>query len=259
MKELQQFDIPEVCPYCGEQLSFDGIHLICENPDCDGKALFKFMNGFSIIDVKGAGDKMIEEFFECGFKSIFQIFDKSLFNEQELAKNGMKVTKNVTKFILNLSKVTTLELYQVIMMLGIDNMGISTAKQIANKIAKIKYDFSGLEKEVVEGWDVADEKYLFLLSAIEKLSNNGVKVNFPKEVSNSGIGVEFTGSPKPAFKTKDEFLKTITDKGFIHTAIKDAKILVTDSYDSTSSKMSAAKKKGIEIITYTDFATKYCK
>ena len=69
---------------------------------------------------------------------------------------------------------------------------------------------------------------------------------------------ECTGSPKPLFKTKDEFENFATKVGFEHSSLNSGcKYLLTDSYESTSSKMAKAKKLEIEIISYEDFYNKY--
>jgi NAD-dependent DNA ligase len=70
--------------------------------------------------------------------------------------------------------------------------------------------------------------------------------------------VEFTGSPKPFFKTKADFLTAIQDYGFTHGTMskKDNKvdILVCDSPDSGTSKLKLAAELGVEVMTYEDMA-----
>jgi len=67
-----------------------------------------------------------------------------------------------------------------------------------------------------------------------------------------------TGSPKPyGFKTKEDFLKLITNNGYSHGDLNDkCKILITDDINSNSSKMTKAKKLGVEILTYEDILNK---
>jgi NAD-dependent DNA ligase len=55
------------------------------------------------------------------------------------------------------------------------------------------------------------------------------------------------------FKTKEEFLGKVKEAGWIHHGLdKSTKFLVTDDLGSSSSKMTKAKKLGIEIITYSE-------
>jgi hypothetical protein len=62
---------------------------------------------------------------------------------------------------------------------------------------------------------------------------------------------EATGSPAPTFEVKKDFFDFMEKHGYEHTSLtKDTDLLVTDSLDSTSSKMAKAMKNGIEIKTY---------
>ena len=65
-----------------------------------------------------------------------------------------------------------------------------------------------------------------------------------------------TGSPKDfGFKTKDEFIKLVTDHGFVQTSLsKDSTYLITDDLESSSSKMAKARKLNVSIVTYGDIA-----
>ena len=62
-----------------------------------------------------------------------------------------------------------------------------------------------------------------------------------------------TGSPKSHnYDTKNDFLAKHPQ--FVETTKwEECKILITDDLNSTSTKMEKAKKKGIEIKTYSDF------
>lgn len=66
-----------------------------------------------------------------------------------------------------------------------------------------------------------------------------------------------TGSPKDAgYKVKSDLVKFMASHGYVHKPLKEAKVLLTDSITSTSSKMAAARKAGIEILTYEDMIAK---
>ena len=63
-----------------------------------------------------------------------------------------------------------------------------------------------------------------------------------------------TGSPKASgFSVKSDLEKFLMSHGYIHTGLKEAKILLTDSLGSSSSKMSQARKLGVEIREYSEF------
>lgn len=68
--------------------------------------------------------------------------------------------------------------------------------------------------------------------------------------------ISMTGSPKPFFKTKELFLEQLSPYGFIEGVMskKNNKvdILVTNTPESTTSKMTLAKSLGVEIMTYEE-------
>ncbi|MDP6526580.1 MAG: hypothetical protein QGH15_20395 [Kiritimatiellia bacterium] len=77
------------------------------------------------------------------------------------------------------------------------------------------------------------------------------------------IHYEMTGSPKTAgFKTKAELIEHLAGHGYVKDDLsgegygkvpdKVCDLLLTDSYDSPSSKMKKAEKLGIRILTYED-------
>lgn len=76
------------------------------------------------------------------------------------------------------------------------------------------------------------------------------------EKVDASLTYEMTGSPKDfGFSTKGEFTKMAENAGFKNTKLeKGTRYLITDSMDSDSSKMQKARKLGVEIITYGEFA-----
>jgi hypothetical protein len=66
-----------------------------------------------------------------------------------------------------------------------------------------------------------------------------------------------TGSPKSSgFNVKSELEKFLLSHGFVHKGLKEAKVLLTDSIGSSSSKMSQARKLGVKIYEYSTFIEK---
>ena len=104
--------------------------------------------------------------------------------------------------------------------------------------------------------DKGSEPSITLTRFLDALTKKRIKIKYPemqKLKNTETIRFEMTGSPKEfGFKTKEEFVKLLAENGYQHSKLKDSSILVTDSYDSTSSKMGDARKKGIEILTYDD-------
>jgi HEAT repeat protein len=92
--------------------------------------------------------------------------------------------------------------------------------------------------------------------ALKKLSG-GIMADTDK------IHYEMTGSPKRAgFKSKAELTEYLAEHGYVRDDLagegygqspdKVCDLLLTNSYDSSSSKMKKAKKRGIRILTFQD-------
>ena len=89
------------------------------------------------------------------------------------------------------------------------------------------------------------------------LKKRGVQIIYPTDVKSNAIGFEMTGSPASAgYKIKEDLVKHLQLKGYSHVPLKEAKILLTDSHTSSSSKMKDARKKGITIMTYEEILNK---
>jgi NAD-dependent DNA ligase len=102
------------------------------------------------------------------------------------------------------------------------------------------------------------KEYKSVMSFIQTIKDNGYSIESDNKpaISADSIKIEFTGSPKEfGFKTKDEFIKLVTDHGFVQTSLsKDSTYLITDDLESSSSKMAKARKLNVSIVTYGDIA-----
>lgn len=257
-KDLKPF-FPTNCPHCKTDLELiNGIHLTCTNPDCEGIKGYLFSQGVGTLELFGVGGAMIDLIWESGFKKSTDLLNPEKFNKQTLLAKGLiSDGKTVDNLFDEISKINELTLRQVIIMLGFKGMGSTTSTQVANKIAGIEYSFAGLEKSIVSGFEIGDAKRQLVEETVAELSKF-IRIVYP--VSKQGITyIEMTGSPKGAgFNSKDEFLDAIAGFKFEHGKLADSKYLITDDLKSTSSKMTTAKKKGIEILTYSDFIATFC-
>jgi len=51
---------------------------------------------------------------------------------------------------------------------------------------------------------------------------------------------------------KDEFVAYAKSKGYHHCGLKEAKVLIVDDLNTTSSKMKTAQSKGIKVLLYSE-------
>ncbi len=248
----ETFTHPTHCK-CGSELKLEGIHLMCINPDCEMKLWNKFYLGVCHLGIDGLGHAFAKQLWNAGFRNPLELLNPEKFNKKSLLSSGyFKDGKIIDNVLKESQKIQELRPIDIVLMMGIDGMGYSTAKQLGLYLSDLPHNFSGLQKNVIAGFETGGEKrnrYEELVNFISPY----IKIVLPEKIASDSIPAEFTGSPKSAgFKTKEEFLLFIKTKGYHHTGLKDAKVLFTDDLNSTSSKMKTAIEKGIKIILYTD-------
>jgi DNA ligase (NAD+) len=250
-------EIPKMCP-CGKGPAvLEGIHLLCGAEECEVKTLKRFINGVGIYRMDKFGGVTRRLMYEAGFTQISQVFNRDLFNKESLIASGkFKAGKTLDSLFEEMEKLTKVTLAQIILSLGFDGVGSTAAKQLARFIRNKEYNFSGLEKAALLGFNEGESKRIRVEELVGVFTKRGITVE-EDIIVKDGIGYEMTGSPKGSgFTVKSELEKFLLSHGYVHTGLKEAKILLTDSINSSSSKMAQARKLGVEIIEYSTLIEK---
>ena len=250
--------LPEECPVCGYPTTFDGIHLMCTNEVCEGKMLKRLGVGLGVFDIKRVGGRTIAPFvghFD-NFVELFIWVRKNKDNPSAFEPFDFKVgSRSLEIFIDGFTNIKTISLAKIIQALGYNEVGNSISPELAKYYSGIGYDFKGFEKAIVQKM-IQPGMAIYVEGLKAQFIDLGIDVEIPKkpiDLPKNVIFVEMTGSPKPNWKTKEEFLKALPN--VIHTDLRDkaCNYLITDDYNSSSNKMAEANKRKIQIITYTDF------
>ena len=255
LANLQKY-LPTVCPSCGSSLTFDGIHLMCNNKNCFGIIAKKLSYSVGVLDLKGIGGTTIAPFAK-DFKNIFSLMQFVLLYHKHplfnFEKYGIKKdSRSHEIFVSSFTNIKSLTYAKVILMMGYDGIGNKIAEQVAREYCGLKTDYSSLEKALVLKMQEKDI-VSYIKTAVAFLESQGVTIDRPMDKTDANtIYVCMTGSPKEfGYKTKEEFIKQFPNCQ--DTDLRHAKYLITDSYTSTSGKMAAARKTGVTIVTYEDF------
>ena len=257
-----KFDAPTHCYHCDEELIIENeLHLCCQNDDCNGKMENRFRRGIEYLKIDHIGGKGSDKLFSSGkFTSVFDLLNPDKNTVDFLIDAGYANGSTVRKISHQLKNINELELETIILMMGINNLGESTAKQIAiwwddDSIA----NFNGLEKKLIDRFTDGDygEQLGDIIDTIESYGIT-VKNELPTQnVDGKVIKVCLTGSPKNfGHKTKKNFLNAINNNilnlSIEEVKIKDSELLVTDDYNSSTDKMKYARNNNIPICTYGD-------
>jgi DNA ligase (NAD+) len=254
---------PHNCPSCGSKLrvevSKDGHNspetLWCDNDDCLAKQYKKLCNGIDALELKGIGESKALSLVQAGVVTIFDFFNPAKMNKAALIKSGQFVEGRELEILLAIpASLKETEFENVIRALQFPNLGRTGAKFVAKMLVDknpFNGDYKGLERAVINPFlDKASKERGLVRGLVNLLRGRGVAVHPPKDTSHL-VGFEMTGSPDGSgFSKKDDFVKFASQHGFVHTKLTEAKVLVTDDLKSSSSKMAAARKKGVMIVTY---------
>jgi len=255
--------VPCICPVCETKLAISeskiSKQLYCPNEDCEGKGVMKLAQGIKIIGIERIGPAAAEDLYNAGIKSVIDLFNPELFNKGELIESGIfKRGRSLDIILDGVYDLKEVQIDQIINSLKFTDSGSTVSREVGKFMSNVPYDFKGLNKSVIEKLTTeGTDEHNKLQQFIRTLSYyKGVNVvYFKEEVAQEGVKFyELTGSPKPFFSTKDDFMQFALNKNCKHSKLtRDCKYLLTDSYSSSSSKMKNAVKLKVEIITYEDF------
>ena len=218
----------------------DGVHLMKQMSDEDTKYV-KFINSVNVIKPDGIGEKVADELYHM-YGGTDNILNLMINTEWQSKLDDSKSSQNIINALNERRKTITLT--DVIQSLGIKNCGEKNSLWLAKKVSGMEPDEKGIPETVINLF----HDPLFKNDVKYFMGHLGVKP-LQKEKTDK-IYVILTGSPKLAgYNTKEEFLAEHPQ--FAETTkFDECQMLITDSLDSTSSKMEKAKKKNIPIKTY---------
>lgn len=271
------YKIPSICPDCGQPTTIKNDNgremLYCTNKYCtavfhDRIANFVSRDGMNIV---GLSDKRLETFMSLGyifdFESIYNLENK----RDEISVIDGFGDASVDNLLDAISNSKNCSLKNVLVAIGIPNIGKSTAKTIANycskntngnvfdtflQFAKSNHDWSALP-EIGEGTSNGINQYVIdNIDQIEPLLHI-LNVEQPTKNDNGALaGKTFCITGKlVSFPNRDALVADIESKSGIVVSSVTAKTnyLITNDKTSGSSKNKAAEKHGTKIITEIEY------
>lgn len=264
-----------------------GVHLMLPEEFARSK---RFLNGVMCLSIDGLGWSMANRILEGilayadwtgitltwpdmpAFQDLFRLVNHAA-NANELAVNlSFDFSKKSDRQVMEglYERCHSIWASHFLKCLMIPGLGGTACEQVANKLAGLPYDFSGLNMQPIVntlehqlgcynefvGKSIVDAKTVQEILQAQKSSEQSA-TSFDKTVY-----LVMTGSTKTAgFKSKSEFLQALAK---LHTNIqfKDAgsnfdnadgeTVLVCGDADSNSKKAQATRTAGCKIMTYAD-------
>lgn len=267
LTKSNSYKIIDKCPVCGEKTELKGDFLYCTNEDCDCRIIKKLVHFASrnALNIKGLSEKTIEKLmnnnFITDYKSLYKLADLKI-EISNIEKLGVKSINNLLKQIEDSRNI---DFYRFIYALGINNIGLETAKLIG-RVIKPNESLNVTLHDImsINGVGaVASEKFYNYIQDNKKMLQellcefNFNKVEEVQEVKGADLGGKIfviTGSVH-IFKNRNEIKDKIELLGgkVSGSVSKNTNYLLNNDINSNSSKNVKAKSLGIPIITEEQF------
>lgn len=265
--------IPSVCPVCGGETKIvkenDSEVLVCANPDCQGKLLYKLSHFASrnALNIEGLSESTIQFLLKRKWVSCFKDLYHLKGHEIEWKRFPGFGSKSVTSILSAIEKSRETTLDRFLYGLSIPMVGRSASEMIAKAC---DYDFGafmqimtltgakffnyldGVGDSIIKSMDEYFNKECSNIFELSKEFNFNVpkvvNLNLSSEVS--GKTFVITGSVEH-FTNRDAVKDAIVNHGGKVVGSVSAKVdyLVNNDINSTSSKNKKAKELGVKIIT----------
>ena len=223
---------PTHCPSCKTELVKDGVLLYCPNvykcPDQLKERMIHFCSR-DAMNIEGIRDKTVDVLFDkLKIKTIDQIY--SLSNDDLLTLEKFK-DKKTTNILQSLNKSKDVNYANFIYALGIDNVGIKTAKDLAKNFAT----FNDLQKATVEDLSQIRDIGKIVAQSIVDYLNDPYNKNIINNLFEFGVNIIYPNK-KASTKLKD---MTFVLTGTLPTLSRnDATKLIEDNGGRVSSSVS---------------------
>lgn len=269
----QVFQIPMVCPVCGEPaVREDTADIKCVNLNCPAQ-LERLIGHFvarDAMDMKGFGAVYVHDLIQQGYLSdVADIFTLSQHREELIEKGIIGKEKNTDKLLGVIEKAKKNPPARLLTGLGISNVGKSAAQALMNHFGTFDALAAASEEDMVAVDDIgpisAKCVYEYFrqprnLQVIEKLKAAGV--NMAQEAAAppaedlplSGQTVVITGT-LPGM-SREEAAQLVTNHGGKVTGSVSKKTSFLLAGEAAGSKLTKAQQLGIPVLTLEELLSK---
>lgn len=270
------FDVPKVCPSCGEPVSIQqngAVKIaVCKNPKCTTSRIEKIIHYTSKkgMDITGLSEATITKLWDKGWlKDIVDIYTLKDHRDEWIQMEGFG-PKSVDNILAAIEKSKNTTFPTFISALGIPFIGKTVAKDLMNYFSSYEelmdaivdgFNFSTIDKfgpakdkALKEfDWSSADYIYENYLDNFTTFVQEYASIDTLKNTT-----VCITGKLQQV-KNRNQFKEIITAAGgrVTDSVTKKVNYLINNDINSSSSKNKKAKELGIEIITEGDFIKKF--
>lgn len=268
-KQVEEIKIPDECPVCSSDtvLNNEGNFLFCTGASVCGGRLVTGIEHFASRDamnIRGLGIAIIRLFVEKGYlTSIADIYHLHEFKKEMYQMEGFGKT-SIDKLLEEIEKSKETELYRFLYAIGINGVGLGTAKRLAKHFDNSFDEIKGASPSQLEEIDdigsiTAELIYIYFQSytnleiLYDILNRSGVHFIEPEEKEETQQWFKdqvwaLTGSFD--FATRKEWETILEEHGakIANSVSKTTTHLLAAEGNETGSKMTNAKKLGTTLV-----------
>lgn len=264
------YEHPTTCPMCGKELNIKSNlttrFLVCDNKDCKARIIGKLVHFVSrdAMNIDGLSEETIKKLVDRGWiKDLCDIYTLQSFQQDIVCMSGFGVT-SYRNMIKSIEKSKTCKLDSFIYSLGIDGVGKSTSKLLANKF-KTYENLSTCTIDDLKtiggiGNVVAKSIYNYFNSnnsLTATILSEILDIEEVKEVNGNilnGLTFVITGSLSHFSNRKELQLKIESLGGKVSGSVSTkTSYLINNDRASQAGKNKKAIELGIQIISEDDF------
>ena len=270
------FEIPTLCPYCGEPTEIQSTelthNLVCTNPACSGKLnnIIEHYCGKKGLDIKHISGKIIGQLMDFGWlNKLSDLYTLAEHREEWMKKSGWG-QKSVDRILESIEGSKHCKLANFLSAIGIPQYGPAQTKEIV----KVCTSYDDFRSKVNEKWDfttiagIGVERWLNIINfdytQADKIAEmiifeDDIPIVADENDNTSLDGLTFviTGKMSAPFKKRDELVEYITGRGGKVSSSVSSKTnyLINNDVSSTSAKNKKAIELNIPIISVEEFMT----
>lgn len=250
---------PKICPSCGTELYRNGVHIFCPNTlSCKPQLISRLTHFASrdAMDIEGLSEKTITKLLlERGISEIADIYELRYDDIINLEGFKEKRSNNLLNAIENSKKVS---LENFIYALGINNVGIKTARDLANHYKTFENFRNAKYEDLLNIGDIgpitAKEIEIYfndehIIKSIDRLLSNGVNPTYENKFNDNLIFndkiIVITGTLSQPRKELEEKLINMGAKVTGSVSKKTNYLIVGEN---PGSKYNKARELGVEIL-----------
>lgn len=264
----QEINEPKICPSCGASLTKKGPLLFCKNHDgCKEQTVSRLTHFVSrdAFNIEGLSEKTIAQFYDdLGVRHYSDLY--RLKKEQLVVLEKFK-DKKAENILSGLEKSKHIEFFRFIYGLGISEVGIKTAKDLAKNFKDLQELQNAEFEKLTEVEDIGDViaqniveffKDEDTVKEIENLFDVGVEI-FNEATTKSNIlqGLIFVLTGTLPNYSRQDMTKIVEENGGKITSSVSKSTSYVLFGEEAGSKLEKARQLNVPIISEEEFFKKF--